>query len=312
MSERFVVPISGHTAARLVRWHVRDGDFIACDEPFVELDYSGFKIKLVAGVDGVVVQRYHGGTWLPVGHRLARIDAYSMPGKPVPRLADYGLTRSDEAFLKNRLKQLEDRIPFAIALAAAPAGLAVMTSWIIIAAFVGLLIGYSVADPLARFFLGRSDGRFNSLLRYESDRACFDKLIRAAWEHDRRSEEGFWRSLTGHRFEQELTDLLTRLGFEAKKTKGSGDEGIDIVLKQGGKKIIVQCKQTKNQIGPAVARELFGTLQGCDADEAWLATTAGATSGVYSFFSGKPLRVVTLSEIVSWNMESQRHNHSRS
>ena len=56
-------------------------------------------------------------------------------------------------------------------------------------------------------------------------------------------------------------------------------------------------------VGPAVARELFGTLNGCDADEGWLATTAGATSGVYDFFRGKPLRVVTLTEIVSWSME---------
>jgi restriction system protein len=82
------------------------------------------------------------------------------------------------------------------------------------------------------------------------------------------------------------------------RTPGSGDAGIDIILQRSGKTTVVQCKQTKNPVGPAVARELYGALIASKADDGILAVTGGVTSGVHQFFVGKPLRVMGLLEII--------------
>ena len=66
----------------------------------------------------------------------------------------------------------------------------------------------------------------------------------------------FWQSHSGHQFEHELAKLFTRDGYDTKVTRGSGDGGIDIILRRSGLPTVVQCKQTKSPIGPARARSL--------------------------------------------------------
>ena len=61
---------------------------------------------------------------------------------------------------------------------------------------------------------------------------------------------------------------------------------------------MVQCKQTKHPVGPAVARELYGALIASKADDGILAVVGGVTRGVHHFFVGKPLRVMDLDEIL--------------
>ena len=82
-------------------------------------------------------------------------------------------------------------------------------------------------------------------------------------------------------------------------TPGSGDKGVDIILRRSGRTIVVQCKQTRTPVGPAAARELYGVLIASKADEGILASVGGATTGVHEFFRGKPLRVMDLSEILA-------------
>ena len=117
-----------------------------------------------------------------------------------------------------------------------------------------------------------------------------------AWEL--RTRLDYWRSMSGRMFERELGAVFSRLGFSVELTAASGDQGIDIVLRRAGRKTIVQCKATAKPVGPAVARELYGTFQACGADDAILAATAGVTTGVREFIRGKPIAVVTLSEII--------------
>jgi restriction endonuclease len=117
-------------------------------------------------------------------------------------------------------------------------------------------------------------------------------------EWDVRTRSEFWRSLTGHRFDWELAALFKRQGYDVERTPGSGDHGIDIILRNSGITTEVQCKQTKHPVGPAVARELYGALIASNADAGILAVVGGVTRGVHQFFVGKPLRVMDLHEIV--------------
>jgi HJR/Mrr/RecB family endonuclease len=68
-------------------------------------------------------------------------------------------------------------------------------------------------------------------------------------------------------------------------------------MEKDGKTAIVQCKSYHHPVGPAVARELYGALISSGADEAILACTAGFTRGVKDFVRGKPITLVSASEL---------------
>ena len=161
-------------------------------------------------------------------------------------------------------------------------------------AFFGWGMGVALEDPAAR----RWDSRID---RYDQ----FKKALRAFEDWELRTRSQFWLSLSGHRFERELAALFRSQGYNVEVTPGSGDHGVDIILRRAGRTTVVQCKQNKHPVGPAVARELYGTLIASKADDGILAAVGGVTSGVHTFFSDKPLRVMELSEILTLQKEIQ-------
>lgn len=103
-----------------------------------------------------------------------------------------------------------------------------------------------------------------------------------------RTQVSFWDSLTGRQFEREVANLLSRSGYSAQLTPASDDKGVDIILGNG---TIVQCKAHTKPIGPAVARELYGTLRAHKARTAILVSKSGFTRGVIEFARGKPIHL---------------------
>ena len=115
----------------------------------------------------------------------------------------------------------------------------------------------------------------------------------------RRKLRDFWMSLSGREFEQELATLYRQQGYEVQSTPTSGDEGIDLIIRKNGEKTIVQCKSHKAPVGPAIVRELYGSMVASGADNAILACTGGFTKGVRDFANGKPIELISASDLVS-------------
>ena len=113
----------------------------------------------------------------------------------------------------------------------------------------------------------------------------------------RRKFEDYWMSLSGIGFEREMANVLRALGYRVKSTPSSGDEGVDLILRRPGETIVVQCKAHQNPVGPATARELFGSMIHFKADRAILACTGGFTRGVKEFVRDKPIDLVAVSEL---------------
>lgn len=113
----------------------------------------------------------------------------------------------------------------------------------------------------------------------------------------RRKRYEHWMSLSGTEFERELATLYRHLGYRVESTPISGDQGIDLVLRMNGKTTVVQCKSHKSPVGPAVARELLGSLVASGADDAILACTGGFTRGVKDFVRGKPITLISASDL---------------
>lgn len=59
----------------------------------------------------------------------------------------------------------------------------------------------------------------------------------------------------GHAFEAWVAEALEGFGWTSKVTKGSGDQGIDVIAEKDGKKLGLQCKLYSNAVGNKAVQE---------------------------------------------------------
>ena len=148
-------------------------------------------------------------------------------------------------------------------------------------------------------------GAFNVVWRrFQPDYRQYRQYTRAVADyrlklfHWLRLQDFWWQALDGRRFEIELAALLTRLGYGVARTGGAGDGGVDLVLEQAGREVIVQCKAHKSLIGPAPVRDLYGTMVDRKAKEAWLVTANGFSRAAREFAQGKGIRLLRIGELL--------------
>jgi hypothetical protein len=130
--------------------------------------------------------------------------------------------------------------------------------------------------------------------------------LEAVWE---RTQVKWWCSLPPRKFEEELAMLLRRRGFDVNWTGRVGDGGVDIRLDDRGKVILIQCKAHQKPVGPATVRDVFGTMGHFRADETWVVSLAGFTKGAQKFCAGKPIRLLTIAEILRENPQAAERAH---
>ena len=140
---------------------------------------------------------------------------------------------------------------------------------------------------------------------------------RAQWAREeaerarRRTLVEYWMSLSGLEFELEMANLYARLGYRVESTPTSGDQGIDLVLRKDGRTTVVQCKSHKSPVGPAVVRELFGSMVASGANGAILACTGGFTKGAVEFAQGRPITLVSAEDIVTLGVNVEGETEDR-
>jgi hypothetical protein len=114
----------------------------------------------------------------------------------------------------------------------------------------------------------------------------------------RRQQTAWWESLSGGGFEAEIARLFERRGYATRRLGGAGDEGIDLILRKDGKEILVQCKAHGRPVGPGAVRDLYGAMMHKRAAEGWLISTMGFSQAAKKFATGKPLRLISVEEIL--------------
>ena len=94
--------------------------------------------------------------------------------------------------------------------------------------------------------------------------------------------------------------LCRRLGYRVESTPVSGDGGVDLILRnKSNEKVVVQCKSYNSPVGPAAARELYGSMMHFGVSKAVLVCPAGFTRGVEEFVKGKPIDLVAAEDLIS-------------
>jgi restriction system protein len=99
-------------------------------------------------------------------------------------------------------------------------------------------------------------------------------------------------------FEKEFS----KNGGEVKITQASRDGGVDAVAFDPdpirGGKIVIQAKRYTNPVGVAAVRDLFGTVHNEGATKGILVTTSDYGPDAYEFAKGKPLTLLSGSELL--------------
>lgn len=95
------------------------------------------------------------------------------------------------------------------------------------------------------------------------------------------------RKLNGYEFEEVVARVFRNMGYEAERTPGSGDEGIDIRATKGKKSFVIQCKNYKGQVGPAAVRELYGVVTHAGASRGFLVCTTQFSKQAVAFAERK-------------------------
>jgi restriction system protein len=113
-------------------------------------------------------------------------------------------------------------------------------------------------------------------------------------------------SLSPSEFEAYVGLLFEKAGYRVKRTGGSGDRGIDLVVHRNGQASVVQCKRYEGNIGPGTVRELIGAMTNAGADHGFLVTTSEFTAGAERAARKAPYRIglVDGERLVRW---ARRH-----
>jgi restriction system protein len=84
--------------------------------------------------------------------------------------------------------------------------------------------------------------------------------------------------MTGKHFELYVRDQLIARGYKnVETTRASGDMGADLIVRQNGKVIVVQCKRYGGAVGIKAVQEVLGAKSYYGADEAWVVTDSTFT-----------------------------------
>jgi len=87
----------------------------------------------------------------------------------------------------------------------------------------------------------------------EGCNACVEKCDNLSQTYNKLSIDG----MSGHDFEYYCANLLRKNGFsDVKVTKGSGDQGVDILAKKDGIKYAIQCKNYASHLGNTPVQEV--------------------------------------------------------
>ncbi|MCE1190158.1 MAG: restriction endonuclease [Ignavibacteria bacterium] len=99
-------------------------------------------------------------------------------------------------------------------------------------------------------------------------------------------------------------------GGEVKVTQASRDGGVDAIAFDPdpirGGKIVIQAKRYTNTVGVSAVRDLFGTVHNEGATKGILVTTADYGPDAYEFAKGKPLTLLTGSNLL---FLLEKHGH---
>lgn len=113
--------------------------------------------------------------------------------------------------------------------------------------------------------------------------------------------------MTWQEFEMLVGEAFRRKGYTVNETGGGGaDGGVDLVLRKGGEKFLVQCKQWKAyKVGVTTIRELYGVMAAGGAAGGFVVTSGVFTQEAKSFAEGRNIDLIDGTELAAMIKKTQ-------
>ncbi len=111
-----------------------------------------------------------------------------------------------------------------------------------------------------------------------------------------------WRQMTDREFEFEIGKVYSRLGYQIKVTKRSGDGGVDVIAKKDNETIYIQCKHygENTHLGAPELQAFWGCCSGNGIHKGVMVCTSSLTKDARAFankLKGK-LEIVGMKELL--------------
>ena len=106
--------------------------------------------------------------------------------------------------------------------------------------------------------------------------------------------------MEGHDFESFLEKLFTEMGYYAEKTRGSGDQGADLILKKDGLTTVVQAKRSQKKIPNKAVQEVLAGEKYYGADRLMVVTNHFFHESAKELAKRGSVELVDRNELRSW------------
>ncbi len=125
---------------------------------------------------------------------------------------------------------------------------------------------------------------------------------------DRQMGTATLREIDWKEFEELVGEAFRRKGYSVTETGGGGaDGGVDLIIRKGGERLLVQCKHWKmDKVGVKVIRELYGVIAAEGATGGVVISSGTFTQEAKDFTRGKPLELIDGSSLLKIIAEVQK------
>lgn len=112
---------------------------------------------------------------------------------------------------------------------------------------------------------------------------------------------GALEAMSWQEFEALVAEAFSRKGYKVLERGGAGpDGGVDVELRMGNDKYLVQCKQWKvRQVGVAPVRELYGVMAAEGAVGGFIVASGGFTDEARKFAEGRSIKVMDANSLLA-------------
>lgn len=138
---------------------------------------------------------------------------------------------------------------------------------------------------------------FNNIFNAVLDMKKIDDYEKMLMSNDKIPEESYTINdidlMDGHEFEHLLAMLFSRMGYKTTVTKGSGDQGIDVIAEKFGKKIGIQAKCYSSAVTNSAIQEVVAGIKHYNLDKAMVVTN--------NYYTNSAKELAITNNVILWD-----------
>jgi restriction system protein len=170
---------------------------------------------------------------------------------------------------------------------------------------LGLFFGLAVNEPVIAVisFLALLTTTFILIHQAASKKRAHRDYIRRLQASDMASVD----QMTGRQFELYLEVMFQALGYQTEQLPTTNDFGADLILVTAGKRIAVQAKRYKGNVGNRAVQMILGAKKYYGCQEAWIVTNSFYTKAAIQMSSKTDVLLIDRNGLLNLMTQSQQN-----